>query len=160
MCVRMRFFSRGSHGRRGNNRGRGLGPWKMGNKRLQFSIHFDADSEEFNQLLQTSFLNLAGQQAYRPPLMPENPRPSIDILVPNHVSSPLVRPNMMAGKMLYILLLDSHMVGQILITLNTLLFMPGILLLPCINNLYPKPHMPIMPRPRSLSLRIVQRRRK
>jgi hypothetical protein len=67
---------------------------------------------------------------------------------------------MMARKMLYILFLDSHMVGQILITLNNLLSMLGLLLLPCINNLYPKPHMPIMPRPRSLSLRIVQRRRK
>jgi hypothetical protein len=92
MCVSMRFFSRGSHNRRGNNRGRGLGPWKRGNKRLRFSIHFDADSEEFNQLLQTSFLNLVGQQAYRPPPIPENPHPSIGIPVPNHNSSPLVMP--------------------------------------------------------------------
>jgi hypothetical protein len=35
---------------------------------------------------------LVGQQAYRPPLMPENPHPSIDIPIPNHVSTPLVRP--------------------------------------------------------------------
>ena len=91
MCVRMRIFSRGSHGRRGNNRGRGLGPWKRDNKRLQFSIHFDANSEEFNQFLRTDFLNLVGQQAYRPPLMHENPRPSINIPIPNHVFTPLVR---------------------------------------------------------------------
>jgi hypothetical protein len=88
----MRFFSRGSHNRKGNNRGRGLGPWKRGNKRLRFSIHFDADSEEFNQLLQTGFLNLVGQQAYRPPPIPENPHPSIGIPVSNHNSAPLVRP--------------------------------------------------------------------
>jgi hypothetical protein len=43
-------------------------------------------------LLQTGFLNLVGQQAYRPPLIPENPHPSIGNPVPNHVSTPLVRP--------------------------------------------------------------------
>jgi hypothetical protein len=79
----MIFFNRGSHGRRGNNRGRGLGPWQRGNKRFRFSIHFDADLEEFNQLLQTLFLNLDGQQAYRAPLMSENPHPSIGIPIPN-----------------------------------------------------------------------------
>jgi hypothetical protein len=92
MCVRMNFFNRGNHGSRGNNSGRGLGPSKRGNKRLWFSIHFDADSEEFNQLLQTGFLNLVVQQSYIPPLIPEKPHPSISIPFPNHVFSPLVRP--------------------------------------------------------------------
>jgi len=67
----MSFFSKG-------NRGKGRRPndfW--GNKRLYFSIHFDAKSEEFNQFLQAGFLNLAGQGAFqphppleRPPLQP------------------------------------------------------------------------------------------
>jgi hypothetical protein len=45
-----------------------------------------------NKLLQTGFLNFVGQQAYRPPLMLENPRPSMGIPIPNHVSAPLVIP--------------------------------------------------------------------
>jgi hypothetical protein len=92
MSVRIIFFSRGGHGRRRNNIGTGLGPWKRGKKRLIFSLHFDADSEEFNQLMQTGFLNLAGQQAYRPPLIPNNPHPSISIPIQNHVFAPLVSP--------------------------------------------------------------------
>jgi hypothetical protein len=86
----MIFFSRGSHSRRSNNRDRGLGPWKRGNKRLRLSIHFDADSKEFNQLLQTWFLKLASQQAYRPHPIPENPHPNIGIPIPNHNLNPLV----------------------------------------------------------------------
>jgi hypothetical protein len=61
----MGFFGRGSGGR--GNMGRGRRPndfW--GKKRLHFSIHFDVDYEEFNQLLQTGFLNLAGQGAFQP----------------------------------------------------------------------------------------------
>jgi hypothetical protein len=58
----MNFFNRG---RRGNNRGRGKRPnmlWKEGrNKKLIFSIHFDVDSEEFNQLVQTGHLDLGGK---------------------------------------------------------------------------------------------------
>jgi hypothetical protein len=88
----MSFFSRGSGGR--GNRGRGRRPndfW--GNKRLHFSIHFDVESEEFNQLLQTSFLNLAGQgdfQPYPPPERPPlQPHPSISgIPIQPHVSLP------------------------------------------------------------------------
>jgi hypothetical protein len=54
----MSFFSRGSGGR--GNRERGRRPNELwGNKRLHLSIHFDVEYEEFNQLLQTSFLNLA-----------------------------------------------------------------------------------------------------
>jgi hypothetical protein len=45
--------------------------WQRGrNKRLRFSVHFDADSEEFNQLLQTGFLHLAGQGHFHPPPPP------------------------------------------------------------------------------------------
>jgi hypothetical protein len=90
----MIFFSRGSHGR--GNRGRGRRPndfWQGGNKRLHFSIHFDVDSEEFNQLLQTGFLNLAGQRAFqnhpapeRPPLQPHHSISGIP--VQPHVSLP------------------------------------------------------------------------
>jgi hypothetical protein len=88
----MSFFSRGSGGR--GNMGRGRRPNEFwGNKRLYFSIHFDVDSEEFNQLLQTGFLNLAGQGDFqpRPPpkIPPLQPHPNIyGILVPPHVSLP------------------------------------------------------------------------
>jgi hypothetical protein len=61
------------------------------NKRLRFSVHFDAESEEFNQLLQTGLLNLAGQGYFNPPPPPVRPplqpHPSItNILVEPHVS--------------------------------------------------------------------------
>jgi hypothetical protein len=63
----MRFFSRGSN--RGGNRGRrGRMPnvfWQQGrHKRMIFSIHFDVDSEEFNQLVQTGYLNLGGHPTF------------------------------------------------------------------------------------------------
>jgi hypothetical protein len=77
----MIFFSRGSHGR--GNRGRGRTPndfWKGGNRTLQFSIQFDVDSEEFNQHLQTGFLNLAKQRAFQSPppleIPPFHPHPN------------------------------------------------------------------------------------
>jgi hypothetical protein len=59
----MRFFSRGRS--RGENRGiRGRFPntfWKLGgHKKLRFSIHFDNDSNEFQQLIQIGHLNLGG----------------------------------------------------------------------------------------------------
>jgi hypothetical protein len=35
--------------------------WQQGrHKKMRFSIHFDVDSEEFNQLVQTGYLNLGG----------------------------------------------------------------------------------------------------
>jgi hypothetical protein len=49
----MRFFNKGSHGQ--NNRGRGS--WNRGTRRPRFSIHFDADPKELNQLLQAVFFN-------------------------------------------------------------------------------------------------------
>jgi hypothetical protein len=55
--FRMSFFSRGSNGR--GNRGRGN--WKRGHKRPLFSIHFDVDPPELNQLFQAGFFNLVGQ---------------------------------------------------------------------------------------------------
>jgi len=60
----MSFFSRGS---KGSRRGRGRRPnvvWQEGrNKRIRFSVHFDANSKEFNQLVQNGHLSLGGQQA-------------------------------------------------------------------------------------------------
>jgi hypothetical protein len=37
---------------------------------MRFSIHFDANSEEFNQLVQTGYLNLAGHPTFQPPQPP------------------------------------------------------------------------------------------
>jgi hypothetical protein len=45
--------------------------WQQGrHKRIRFSIHFDADLDEFNQLVQTGYLNLGGQ-----PSLPKPPPP-------------------------------------------------------------------------------------
>jgi hypothetical protein len=48
---------------------------------MRFSIHFDVDSEEFNQLVQTGYLNLGGKptlpQPQAPPNPPLQPHPSI-----------------------------------------------------------------------------------
>jgi hypothetical protein len=80
----MSFFSRGSHGR--NNRGRGN--WNRGPRRPRFSIHFDVDPQELNQLFQVGFFNWIGQgivqpRPERPPFQPQN-IPGIH--VPPHVS--------------------------------------------------------------------------
>ena len=58
----MIFFSRGSHGR--NNRGRGN--WNRGPRRPKFSIHFDANPQELNQLFQAGFFNWIGQGIVQP----------------------------------------------------------------------------------------------
>jgi hypothetical protein len=69
----MSFFSRGNNfsGNRGNRGNKGRMPNAFGkrgrNKRMRFSIHFDANSEEFNQLVQTGYLNLIGHPAFQPP---------------------------------------------------------------------------------------------
>jgi len=52
----MSFFSRGNNGR--GNRGRGN--WQRGHRRPQFSIHFDVDPHELNQLFQDGIFNLVG----------------------------------------------------------------------------------------------------
>jgi hypothetical protein len=80
----MSFFSRGSHGR--NNRGRGN--WNRGPRRPRFSIHFDVDPQELNQLFQVGFFNWIGKgivqpRPERPPFQPQN-IPGIH--VPPHVS--------------------------------------------------------------------------
>jgi hypothetical protein len=56
--------------------------WQQGrHKRMRFSIHFDVDSDEFNQLVQTGYLNLGGQPALpqppTPPSAPLQPHPNI-----------------------------------------------------------------------------------
>jgi hypothetical protein len=106
----MSLFSRGQWWKR--NKGRGRRPndfW--GNKRLHFSIHFDDDSKEFNKLLQTGFLNLAGQGDFQPRPPPEIPpiQPHLiisGIPIPPHVSLPPEIPGpMMVGMKLLILLI-------------------------------------------------------
>jgi hypothetical protein len=63
-----------------------------GHKKLRFSIHFDVDSDEFQQLIQTCHLNLGGQQALPQPHAAQNvifhPHPGIV----NIIESP-VQPN-------------------------------------------------------------------
>jgi hypothetical protein len=81
----MSFFNRGSNDR--NNRGRGN--WNQGYMRPRFSIHFDVDPQELNQLFQAGFFNLVGHgilhpRPDRPPFQPPQNFPSI--LVPPHVS--------------------------------------------------------------------------
>jgi hypothetical protein len=60
----MSLFSRGSHGR--NNMGRGNR--NRGPRRPMFSIHFDANPQELNQLFQARFFNLIGQGVVQPRL--------------------------------------------------------------------------------------------
>jgi hypothetical protein len=92
----MSFFSHGSNhfGNKGNRGKRGRMPNAFGkrgrNKRMRFSIHFDANSEEFNQLVQTNYLNLVGHPAFQPPqapvIPPLQPHPSIvDFPEPPHM---------------------------------------------------------------------------
>jgi len=72
----MIFFSKGNNcfGNRGNRGNRSRIPNAFGqrgrDKRRRFSIHFDANSEEFNQLVQIGYLNLAGHPAFHPPQPP------------------------------------------------------------------------------------------
>ena len=61
-CYKMSFFSRGSNGR--NNRGKGN--WQRGHRKPRFSIHFDVDPQELNQLFQAGFLNLVGHGSFHP----------------------------------------------------------------------------------------------
>jgi hypothetical protein len=81
----MSFFSRGSNGQ--NNRGKGN--WHRGHRRPQFSIHFDVDSQELNQLFQSGFFNLVGHgilhpRPERPPF--QQPQNFLSIPIPPHVS--------------------------------------------------------------------------
>jgi hypothetical protein len=80
----MSFFSRGSHVQ--NNRGRGN--WNRGPRRPIFSIHFDANPQELNQLFQDGFFNWIGQGVVqpRPERPPFQPQHVPGISVPPHVS--------------------------------------------------------------------------
>jgi hypothetical protein len=90
-AYKMSFFSRGSHGR--NKRGRRN--WNRGPRRPRFSIHFDADPQELNQLFQARFFNWIGQGAVqpRPERHPFQPQHVPGIPVPPHVSLQPEVPN-------------------------------------------------------------------
>eukprot|EP01018_Ginkgo_biloba_P021802 Gb_31463 [translate_table: standard] len=90
----MRFFSRGS--RRGA-RIRGHQPrnvWEQGRrKRIRFSIHLDADSDEFHRFSQTGHLYLGPIPTPRqsidthlppPPLQPHPKENPLDLIDPKH----------------------------------------------------------------------------
>jgi hypothetical protein len=76
------FFNIGSHGR--NNRGRGN--WNRGPRRPRFSIHFDDDPQELNQLFQVGFFSWIGQGVVQPRLE----RPPFQ---PHHVPSIPMTPH-------------------------------------------------------------------
>jgi len=87
----MSFFSRGSRGsRRGQGRRTNAFGQKGRNKRIWFFVHFDSNSDEFNQLARTGHLFLGGQQALPEPMRPVNvplqPHPSI-VGIPLHPQS-------------------------------------------------------------------------
>jgi hypothetical protein len=87
----MSSFSRDNNDRgdnRGVNRDRGNNS-QRGHRRPRFSIHFDVDLQELNQLFQAEFFNLVGQGIMQP--IPERPpyqsRQNVfGIHVPPHVS--------------------------------------------------------------------------
>lgn len=61
---------------KGSRRGQGRRKNAFGqegrNKRIRFSVHFDANSDESNHLARTTHLFLGGEQALREPLRPLN----------------------------------------------------------------------------------------
>jgi hypothetical protein len=71
------------------------------NKRLRFSVHFDAKSEEFNQLLQIDLLNIAGQGYFNPPpppiRPPLQPHPNITNILVHMCLCSLIFQSMMVG---------------------------------------------------------------
>jgi hypothetical protein len=112
----MSFFNRGSN--RGGNKGRrGRGPntfWQPGgHKKLRFSIHFDVDSDEFQQLIQTGHLNLGGQHA---------------------LPQPQAAPNVILQPHLVLLTFLSPLCNLIL--MDGVIYLPILLLVP-INGLLP-----------------------
>jgi hypothetical protein len=82
--YRMRFFSRGNNGR--NDRCRGN--CNRGPRRPRFSIHFDVDPKELNQLFQDGFFKWIGHGIVypRPKIPPFHPQNIPAIPVPPHVS--------------------------------------------------------------------------
>ena len=66
----------------------GRGNWNRGPRRPRFSIHFDADPQELNQLFQARFFNWIGQGVVqpRPERPPFQPQRVPGIPMPPHVS--------------------------------------------------------------------------
>lgn len=80
-------FSKGNNDN-GANRGKDNN-WQRGQRRPRFSIHFDVDLQELNQLFQARFFNLVGQRILqprheRPPFQPHQNLSGVR--VPLHVS--------------------------------------------------------------------------
>jgi hypothetical protein len=92
------FFILHSHGR--GNRGRGN--WNQGLRRPMFSIHFDVDSQELDQLFHARFFNWIGQGI----VQPRHERPpfqapqALNIPILPHVSLQPEVPEMMDGRRL------------------------------------------------------------
>jgi hypothetical protein len=96
-CYRMSFFSRGNNDQ--NNRGRVN--WNRGHRRPGFSINFDIDPQELNQLFQDGLFNWVGHGIMHPRIErpPFNPPQNVHgILVPPHVSLHPESPQMIVGK--------------------------------------------------------------
>jgi len=111
-CFKMIFLSRRSNDR-GANRGSGNN-WQRGHIRPRFSIHFDADPQELNQLFQVGFFNLVGQGILQP--RPERPpyqshQNFSGVCVPLMFLSSQSHLWMVAGNKLSIILLHIIMVG-------------------------------------------------
>ena len=82
----MHFFSNENNDR-GVNRGRGNN-WQRSHRRPHFSIHFNVDPQEWNQLFQVVFFNLVDQgilqpRPERPPFQPH--QNFYGVCVPPHV---------------------------------------------------------------------------
>jgi hypothetical protein len=78
----MSFFNRGSH----SQIKRGRGNWNGDPRRPRFSIHFDADPQDLNQLFQYGFFNWIGQGV----VQPRQERPHFQA---SHVPRILVTPH-------------------------------------------------------------------
>jgi hypothetical protein len=60
---------------------------------MRYSIHFDTNSEEFNRLQQTSYLNLVGHLALPWPQAPYNPPLQPHISIANFPEPPVYPTN-------------------------------------------------------------------
>jgi hypothetical protein len=92
----MRFFQSWIKGSlRGQERRKHAFGQEGKNKRIRFSLHFDANSDEFNHLARTWNLFLGGKQSLLEPLIPLNvplqPHPSIvGILFIHNLTQPIM----------------------------------------------------------------------
>jgi hypothetical protein len=133
----MSFFSRGSHGR--NNRGRGN--WNRGPRRPRFSIHFDADPQELNQLFQAGFFNWIGQGVVqpRPERPPFHPQHVPGILCPLMFLCNLKFPRMTDGRRLFTQQSPTIVAGQICLYLLLLHLLTQMFIFPLHTHLYSPP---------------------